>query len=77
MNEKIFGTDLIGPTVGEFLNSAAQVYMFNALTKFTGLWFAYRERVVATACILIANYIGNLSTNWYLYFAPYDEGATF
>lgn len=51
--------------------------MFNALTKFTGLWFAHKERIIATAIILIANFCGNLSTNWYLYFTPSEDGATF
>ena len=51
--------------------------MFNAITKFTGLWFPHKERIIATTFILIANYLGNLSTNWYLAWIPYDENAPF
>jgi hypothetical protein len=69
-SEKEFGSDLVGPTVGEFLNSAAAVYLWNSLTKFTGLWFPYKERIFATAIILVASHCGNLTTNWYLYFTP-------
>lgn len=68
---------MVGPTVGELLNSGAKVYMFNALTKFTGLWFPFRERIIATAFILIANFCGNLTTNWYLYFTPNNVYETF
>lgn len=51
--------------------------MFNAITKFTGLWFPHKERVIATTFILIANYIGNLSTNWYLAWVPSNENLPF
>lgn len=70
LNSDIFGSNLIGPTVGEFLNSGAQVYLFNGLTKFSGLWFGYRERVFATALILAANFMGNCTTGWYLLNVP-------
>ena len=77
LSEKIFKSDLVGPTVGELLNSLAQVLIFNSITKFTSAWFDHRERILATGLILIASHIGNLTTNWYLSYVPHDENKPF
>ncbi|CDW89720.1 feline leukemia virus subgroup c receptor-related protein 2 [Stylonychia lemnae] len=73
LNEKVFQTDLVGPTVGELLNSLAQVLIFNSITKVTSSWFDHRERIIATGLILIAFHFGNLTTQYYLNHVPTDE----
>lgn len=50
--------------VGEVLSSIAQVYLFNAITKFTGTWFDNRGRSIATAIIIIASILGNYTFVW-------------
>lgn len=53
--------------VGEVLSSIAQVYLFNAITKFTGTWFDNRFRPIATAVIILFGHLGQNTVQWITY----------
>ena len=50
--------------VAEVLNVIGQVLIFNGITKFTSSWFDGRERVMATALIILFSLLGNYTVDW-------------